>query len=89
MKKLNVAIIGTGYMAQQDVNVINSFKEFNIICFLGRNKKKIKKFRKNKIYFKNLFFCNQKILNFFQYKMAKKNMTLLNSSDFFVRDYYI
>ena len=55
MKKLNVAIIGTGNMAQQHVNVINSFKDFNVICVLGRNKKKLKNFAKKNL-IKNYLF---------------------------------
>lgn len=46
MKKLNVAIIGSGNMAQQHFNVINSFEQFNVICVLGRNKNKLINFAK-------------------------------------------
>lgn len=55
MKKLNVAIIGSGYMAQQHFNVINSFKEFNVICVLGRNRSKLKIFAKKNL-IKNYLF---------------------------------
>jgi predicted dehydrogenase len=55
MQKINVAIIGSGNMAQQHLNVINSFKEFNIICVLGRNKNKLKNFAKKNL-IKNYLF---------------------------------
>jgi predicted dehydrogenase len=55
MKKLNVAIIGCGNMAQQHLNVINSFKEFNVICVVGRNENKLKNFAK-KNFIENYLF---------------------------------
>lgn len=55
MQKLNVAIIGSGNMAQQHLNAINSFKEFNVICVLGRNKNKLKNFAKRNL-IKNYLF---------------------------------
>jgi predicted dehydrogenase len=55
MQKLNVAIIGSGNMAQQHLNAINSFKEFNVICVLGRNKNKLKNFAKKNL-IKNYLF---------------------------------
>ena len=58
MKKINVAIVGTGYMAQQHFNAINSFKQFNIICVVGRNKKRLQIFA-NKNSIKN-YLCDIK-----------------------------
>jgi len=55
MKKLNVAIIGSGNMAQQHFNVINSFEQFNVICVLGRNKNKLINFAKKNL-IKNFLF---------------------------------
>ena len=55
MNKFNVAIIGSGNMAQEHFNAIDSFKQFNVVCVVGRNKKKLKYFaKKNSI--KNYLF---------------------------------
>ena len=57
VKKINIAIIGTGYMAREYIEVINNFSEINIKGCLGRSSKNIryikKKFPKIEI-FKNL-----------------------------------
>lgn len=44
--KYKVSIIGSGNMAQQHINVIKNFKNFEIICITARNEKKLKHFAK-------------------------------------------
>ena len=43
MRKYKVSIVGTGYMAQEHINVIKSFKQFEIISVTARNINKCKK----------------------------------------------
>lgn len=46
MRKYKVSIVGTGYMAQEHINVFKSLKQFEIISVTARNINKLKKFAK-------------------------------------------
>lgn len=75
MMKYTVAIIGTGRMAQEHYNAISSFKQFQVVCVLGRNKKKLKKFAK-KNFIKNYFINIQSA-----YKILKPDLVIIAVSE--------